>query len=214
MSIVRNQTTYWNQVASQKAFGHPIDWGQLKDLIPRAVKVLDYGCGHGRLCGELWNNGFKNVIGVDSSTRMIEIARHTYPTLDFRIIENSTFPFDDEAFDVVLLFTVLTSTPANEEQMAIVAESERVLRQGGILYVSDMPLQNDKRNRDRYEKFSSKYGINGIFKLPDGGVMRHHEMTWIHSLLKQFQQLSLREIDVTTMNGNKAKAFQYIGCKA
>ena len=36
MSILRNQTAYWNKVASQKAFGHPIDWGKLQDLIGRA----------------------------------------------------------------------------------------------------------------------------------------------------------------------------------
>jgi ubiquinone/menaquinone biosynthesis C-methylase UbiE len=214
MSIIRDQSTYWNNVASQKAFGHPIDWGKWQELVARDARVLDYGCGHGRLCGELANKGFRNVIGVDSSVRMIEIARNTYPNRDFRVVENSGFPFDDEVFDVVLLFTVLTSVPANEEQMAVVTESHRVLRQGGILYVSDMPLQNDKRNRDRYEKFARKYGVYGVFELSDGGVMRHHDMTWIHSLLRQSQQLSLSEIDVTTMNGNRARAFQYIGRKA
>lgn len=213
MSIVRNQTRYWNQVAPSKTFGHPLDWDTLRDLFPSHSRILDYGCGHGRLCGELWNNGFKDVIGVDSSTRMIEIAKQTYPKLDFRMVENSVFPFDNETFDVVLLFTVLTSVPADEEQKAIVSESYRVLRRGGILYVSDLPLQNDKRNRDRYEKFASKYGIFGVFKLPDGGVMRHHEMTWICSLLRQFQEISLKGITVTTMNGHQATGFQYIGRK-
>lgn len=213
MSIVRNQTKYWNLVASQKTFGHPIDWGELQDLLSPNSRVLDYGCGHGRLCKEFWNKGFLNVIGVDSSARMIEIAEKTYPELDFRVVENSVFPFDNEMFDVVLLFTVLTSMPADEDQVAIVNEGYRVLHQGGILYVSDMPLQHDKRNRDRYEKFADKYGSYGIFELPDGGIMRHHEMTWIHSLLKRFQEISLKEIDVTTMNDNKATGFQYIGRK-
>ena len=214
MQIPRNQTKYWNQVASRKTFGHPIDWDKLREFIPKNAKVLDYGCGHGRICWEFWSKGFQDVIGVDSSIKMIEIAKNTYPSLDFRIVENSLYPFDNKIFDVVLLFTVLTSVPADEDQLAIVSESYRVLKQGGILYVSDLPLQNDNRNRHRYKKFASKYGIFGIFELPDGGVMRHHEMNWIQSLFKQFQDLSLKEIDITTMNGNKAKGFQYIGLKA
>jgi SAM-dependent methyltransferase len=214
MQIPRNQTKYWNQVAAQKTFNHPIDWDKLKEFIPKNAKVLEYGCGHGRACWEFWSKGFQDVIGVDSSIKMIEIARNTYPGLDFRIVENSVYPFDDRIFDIVLLFTLLTSVPADEDQLTIVSESYRVLRQGGILYVSDLPLQKDKRNLDRYEEFASKYDTFGIFELPDGGVMRHHKMTWIKSLFKQFQELSLKEIDVTTMNGHKAKGFQYIGIKA
>ena len=214
MKIPRNQTKYWNKVAPRKTFHHPIDWDRLQDFVPKNAKVLDYGCGHGRICWEFWSKGYQRVTGVDSSFKMIETAKNTYPGLEFRVVENSVYPFDNQSFDVVLLFTVLTSVPADEDQLAIVNGSYRVLNQGGILYVSDLPLQNDKRNLDRYKKFASKYGIFGIFELPDGGVMRHHEMTWIEALFKQFQKLSLKEIDITTMNGNKAKGFQYIGLKA
>ena len=52
------------------------------------------------------------------------------------------------------------------------------------------------------------------FRQDADGVMRHHEMTWIDSLLRQFHEMSLKEIIVTTMNGNQATGFQYIGRKA
>lgn len=172
MQIPRNQTEYWNQVASVKTFNHPIDWYKLQKVIPKNPKILDYGCGHGRLCWEFWRKGFKDVMGVDFSTKMIEVAKNTYPNLDFRIVENSVYPFDNKTFDIVLLFTVLTCVPADEDQLTIVNESYRVLKPGGILYVSDLPLQDDNRNMDRYKKFVSKYGIFGIFELADGGVMR------------------------------------------
>ena len=191
-----------------------MDWDKLKEFIPKNARVLDYGYGRGRICWEFCSKGFEDIIGVDSSHKMIEIAKNTYPSLDFRIIENSAYPFDDQIFDIVLLFTVLTSVPADEDQLAIISESYRVLRQGGVLYVSDLPLQKDKRTLDRYEKFASQYDTFGIFELPDGGVMRHHKMTWIKSLFKQFKELSLKEIDIITMNGNKAKGFQYLGLKA
>ncbi len=65
----------------------------------------------------------------------------------------------------------------------------------------------------RYEQFVSKYGIYGIFELHDGAVMRHHELVYIQSLTSGFKKLELCKTQITTMNGNTAKSFRYIGCK-
>ncbi|MFF4902496.1 methyltransferase domain-containing protein [Streptomyces sp. NPDC001068] len=54
------------------------------------------------------------------------------------------------AFDAVLLFAVLTCVPDNEAQQAVVAELSRALPPGGLLYVSGLVLQDDRRSRDRY----------------------------------------------------------------
>jgi SAM-dependent methyltransferase len=124
-----------------------------------------------------------------------------------------TFPFEDAAFDLVLLFTVLTSSPGDREQRAIIDEARRVLRTGGFLYVSDMPLQTDRRNLERYDRYVQRYGIYGVFEVEDGAVVRHHDMALVRALLGGFEQIGLWEIDVETMNGHRARAFQYIGRK-
>ncbi|WP_420315250.1 hypothetical protein [Enterocloster hominis (ex Hitch et al. 2024)] len=37
---------------------------------------------------------------------------------------------------------------------------------------------SDERNKSRYEEFAGKYGIYGVFELPEGAVYRHHDEQW------------------------------------
>jgi hypothetical protein len=87
------------------------------------------------------------------------------------------------------------------------------LQHNGILYVSDYPLQRDKRNKERYNQFKDEYGNFGIFRLSDGGVVRHHEMPWIYSLLLEVDVIREETIVVPTVNGNLAEVFQLIARK-
>jgi ubiquinone/menaquinone biosynthesis C-methylase UbiE len=119
----------------------------------------------------------------------------------------------DNWVDGVLLFAVLTSVPTDEGQRAILSEITRVLRPQGVLYISDMFLQTDERNVERYIQYEKKYGIYGVFDLKDGATVRHHDRNWIDTLTKDYDRLALEEISVQTMNSHPATAFQWFGRK-
>ncbi len=210
---MNDQIDYWNSVAQEKSFQHPLNWKLFQRYVSPGQPILDYGCGYGRLCIELREKGYRNVIGVDSSPKMIERGRLEDADLDLRVLEGSSLPFDDESFDAVLMFTLLTCIPADEEQKNVVDEAARVLRPKGILYMSDMPLQKDERNKQRYRKWADTFGAYGIFRLPEGVVCRHLEMSRIESLTACFDTIETAKIDVVTMNKNPARAFQYFGRK-
>ena len=74
-------------------------------------------------------------------------------------------------------------------------------------------LNNDERNLNRYNEFKNKYNKYGVFELPEGAVCRHHDKEWIKELLKDFKKKIFKEIEYTTMNGNKSNGFYYIGEK-
>lgn len=206
------QTDYWNQTGPSKSFAHPVNVDQLRRWISPIHRILDYGCGYGRALGVLHSAGFTNLIGVDPARAMIAAARQNFPSIEFEVLENyQQVNLPSGSIDAVLLFAVLTSVPTNEGQRAIVSEITRLLRPNGLLYVSDMFLQTDSRNVDRYLIGAEKYGIYGVFDLPDGATVRHHERTWIETLTSNYEPLSLEEILVHTMNGNPATAFQWIG---
>jgi len=76
-----------------------------------------------------------------------------------------------------------------------------------------MWLQTDARNVARYVRDQKKYGVYGIFDLNDGATVRHHDRQWIESLLQSFTPVLLDEIEVQTMNGNPATAFQWFGLR-
>jgi SAM-dependent methyltransferase len=208
------QIDYWNQVGPTKTFAHPVNTVQLSRWVPLTSRILDYGCGYGRALGLLRENGYTNLIGVDPAPAMISAARQKFPEISFDTFdEYQRINLPDTSVDAVLLFTVLTCVPTNEGQRAIIAEIIRVLRPGGLLYISDMFLQTDSRNVERYVRDEKKYGIYGIFDLSEGATVRHHDRAWIETLTKGFEPLVVDEISVHTMNGHPASAFQWFGRK-
>ena len=40
--------------------------------LSKKAKILDFGCGYGRICQKVWRMGYRNVVGYDCSPRMIE----------------------------------------------------------------------------------------------------------------------------------------------
>jgi hypothetical protein len=108
--------------------------------------------------------------------------------------------------------TVLTCIPSDEAQEKIIHEIHRLLRPGGILFVSDMPLQTDTRNQKKYHDFDKELGKFGVFRTEEV-IVRHHDIKWIHQLLSSFDIIAEKTIRVITMNGNEADAFQIVGQK-
>jgi ubiquinone/menaquinone biosynthesis C-methylase UbiE len=144
---------------------------------------------------------------------MIAAARARFPEIEFSVLESSEIRLPQESVDCALLFSVLTCVPTDDGQQALVAELHRVLRPGGLLYISDLWLQSDERNLTRYARDEAKYGKYGVFELPEGVTVRHHDPAWIATLTSDFEQVALDEIEVVTMNHNPAQAFQWFGLK-
>jgi SAM-dependent methyltransferase len=176
------------------------------------ARILDYGCGYGRVAALLHERGY-DVVGVDPAAAMIEKASGLCPELSFRQIEPPGVPFDDGSFDAVLLFAVLTCIPADDDQRAVVDELRRVVWPGGLVYISDYWLQSDQRNRERYDRYVGQYRTYGVFEVSEGVAVRHHDREWIASLLSPWEQVAAADIRVTTMNGNEALGFQWLGRK-
>ena len=175
--------------------------------------MLDYGCGYGRTLVDLSAGGFQNLVGVDFSQAMLARARIAVPQAGLIRNDGHSLPVKSEGFDAVLLFAVLTCIPDNNEQRELLAEVKRVLRPGGLLYISDLLVNDDARNRERYQRFAEGYKCYGVFELPEGVAVRHHQREWIEELTSSFRQLEYEPFTVTTMNGNTSAAFQYLGRK-
>ncbi len=116
MSELDNQRHFWDTAGAAKTFTHPIDFAWLSQL-PSTARIIDYGCGYGRITGLAQQQGFPDVEGVDTSARLIDRARRSNPTLRFRVLLNPpTLPYPDASVDAVLLFAVLTCIPTDTGQ--------------------------------------------------------------------------------------------------
>jgi ubiquinone/menaquinone biosynthesis C-methylase UbiE len=205
---------YWDSIGVTKTFGHPVEFSWLDQLGSNA-RILDYGCGYGRVTGLLHEHGFESVEGVDFAPAMIAAARQRCPQLRFTVLTDPpVLPFTDGSVDAVTLFAVLTCIPADADQRRLVGELHRVLRNDGLLYVSEMCLQEDEWSRSRYERFAARYGTYGIFETDEGAVCRHHTRDWLVELLANFTIIAGRDVPVTTMNGHSAQATQVLARKS
>lgn len=95
-------------------------------------RVLDLGCGSGRVTAPLAERGF-DVVGIDVSETMVEVARELHPGVEFRVDDATDLSFPDASFDYVLFAGrgIDDVRPAASRMRAIL-EAWRVLRPGGV----------------------------------------------------------------------------------
>src|SRR5262245_39977771 len=80
-----DQTAYWDRVAGQKEFTHPLDAGVLERRFERGWRILDHGCGYGRLTAALADAGYR-ALGADRSAQMIRCGRAARPDLELLVL--------------------------------------------------------------------------------------------------------------------------------
>ena len=115
---------------------------KIKDLLKKhpQAKVLDVGTGVGNFISLLLNitNDFKEIIGIDTSKRMLDRAQTNFAKFDFvhfEIADANKLPYDDATFDVVCLSNSLHHL---DNITSIFIEMRRVLRPNGIIIINEM----------------------------------------------------------------------------
>lgn len=206
------QKKYWNSVAEKKEFTTPFHLKEFAKYVGKEGIILDVGCGYGRTLNQLYEDGYRNLIGIDFSENMIERGKKQYPYLDLRVKQGKSIDMEDNCCDAVILFAVLTCIIDNAEQIALLKEIERILKPNGIIYINDFLLNTDERNLNRYRLFKDKYQY-GVFELSEGVVVRHHDIKWVEQCIELFKKQDLNKVVYTTMNGNKSNGYYFIGRK-
>lgn len=101
---------------------------QIKKMIGASQKkILDLGCGNGRVGALFVENN--EVFGIDFSESAIAEAKKRGIKAQVGDI-NSKLPFNDEAFDTVLLIEIMEHV---FDPLFLLQESYRVLKKGGTL---------------------------------------------------------------------------------
>ncbi|WP_232679084.1 trans-aconitate 2-methyltransferase [Nocardioides sp. R-C-SC26] len=94
---------YADRFARLEREGHDIHGEArfVRDLRRAPARVLDAGCGTGRIAARLAADGY-DVLGVDADPAMIDVAREDHPDLPWQVADLAALDLG-ETFDVVLL---------------------------------------------------------------------------------------------------------------
>jgi len=109
-------------------------------------RVLDIGCGCGAVLASLTDLGAQpyNLYGIDLLPDLIEAARQAYPDICFICGNAESLDFPDAHFDLVLLFTVLSSILDDRMAHSVAREACRVLKPGGAILFYDFRYNNPR----------------------------------------------------------------------
>ena len=122
----------------------------------KGKSVLDIGCATGRDTIILHNKGL-HVIGVDLSESMINIAKQSYPHIDFHVMDLLQLDFNPEMFDGVYCNATFLHIKRKDSKKAF-DNIYNILKKGGIFFVSIKGGNNEEIIIDsRYEKYNEKF---------------------------------------------------------
>ncbi|WP_329558617.1 class I SAM-dependent methyltransferase [Streptomyces uncialis] len=161
--------------------------GEILNGLPPGT-ALDAGCGTGRIAAVLSQRGHQ-VVGVDSSPEMLDLARVRVPDGEFRLGKLSGLPVADGAVDLVVCCLALTHVP---DLRPVMAQFARVLRPGGHLVISDVhpervargsipPVRLPDGTAGRLESYRHSAGDYLRAALPVGLQVRRCEEPFIPS---------------------------------
>ncbi len=202
----------WNTAALQLLVG-----------LRAGQRLLDIGCGSGRLARGLYGWFGDHFVGVDIVPELIEYCRRTYPRYRFELLDlesdyyNPTsegspadvrLDFPDGSFDVITMFSVLTHVTKDVTNRYF-QESRRLLAPGGSLFFTCFLLNEAARHSPTAHRRFPYRNAEGCYhedeQVVSAGVA--YEEGTIHSLLAD-HRLSVVYQESGTWRGHTGLAYQ------
>lgn len=183
----------------------------LKNYVKDHEKILDLGCGNGRLF-EIFKSKEIEYFGVDNSKELIEIAKKNIPYLNFQIADALKLPFPDNFFDKVFSVAVFHHVPSKKFRLQFLNEAKRVLKPQGKLVLTVWGLWKNKRFLKLILKFNvltilkkTKLDLNDVF-IPWQGKTERYVHCFTKTELKKLAKdsgLKIKEVKILTRQGTK-----------
>ncbi|AKZ59940.1 putative methyltransferase [Streptomyces ambofaciens ATCC 23877] len=128
---------YEKAFATSKTHRRSLEW--LLGRLTPGSRVLDVGSGTGRPTAETLANAGHDVLGVDVSPVMVELATRQVPAASFRCADIRDVPLGDASFDAVCVYFSLLQLD-RREQADLVRYLVRALKPSGHMVLATVPL--------------------------------------------------------------------------
>lgn len=130
--VLEDNKNNWDEIAdkfSQTRHHLWFEFADFKDYIKKGDKVLDLGCGNGRLI-ELFDKDI-DYLGVDQSQKLIEAAKKRFPSGKFFVADALNLPFKKK-FDVIFSIAFFHHIPSQDLRLKILKDCYSFLAPKGI----------------------------------------------------------------------------------
>lgn len=128
----------------------------MEPLLPSNLSLLDLGCGAGNMMHHLSRYG--RVKGLEIDARPVSVARERGYDVDLFDVTRP-MPFEDNSFDAI---TALDVIEHNQDDLAILADSYRVLKPGGYMIITVPALMWLWSHNDEINAHVRRYSASEI----------------------------------------------------
>lgn len=155
----------------------------LEKYLPQNGTILDLGGAAGAYTFPLAKKGYKMYL-ADLSEKLINQALETKTKINEQNIISCDIvnainleKYDDEQFDVVLLFGPLYHLLEENERTMCISEVSRVLKKDGLVFASFIPyLSGSIAILDRYFRHPEQVDIKNLNKVFNTGIFNNNDI--------------------------------------
>ncbi len=147
-----------------------------KEYIRDGQKILDLGCGNGRLYKFLKDQNLNvDYYGLDNAEKLISICKEKYPEVAdrFKVGEIFKLPYDESQFDVVICIATFHHLSDYTQRINTLEQVRRVLKPGGYLLMTNWHLWHRPFLKYFFSQFRQKVSRKDLifpWKSADGQV--------------------------------------------
>lgn len=162
LAILTQNTKTYNAIGKAFSATRNYLWPALfeaKTYLQNGMKILDIGCGNGRMTTLL--EEYENIFykGIDVSETFIIESRKTRKdseNVKFEVSDILELKEEFVFYDMVFCIAVLNHIPSKKLQFQALENIYQVLKPGGILFMTNWNLWNPKNKKSVWR--SQKYG--------------------------------------------------------
>jgi SAM-dependent methyltransferase len=160
----------------------------LRQIFRREHRLLDMGCGAGRIAFGLWLLEYRNLRGIDFCQPMIEraheLAREREISIRFDVGDATNLDVEDGIFDGAIFgFNGLMQIPGREHRRRALMELHRVVRSGGrIVFTThdrDLRFLREYWDHER-ERWSNGTQSSHLVEFGDRILRRDEGVVFMH----------------------------------
>ena len=169
--IIEQNKNVYDRIASLFAQTRKYLWDDLKPLkkyMRHGYRVLDIGCGTGRLYHLFKDFQGIEYTGLDQSEKQIAEAKKDFPQNTYVVAEMTDLPFNDCSFDIIYCIAAFHHLPDEKYRLKALHEMKRVSKSGHYIIMTNWNL---------YSKSAQKNVGSGKWEV-------EREIFWYHGWMR------------------------------